>query len=53
MENLVDRGMATIDDARAQLLAGQAARLRNNAREADEFFRRGKIDEARESSRGM
>lgn len=40
--------MATIDDARARLVAGQAARLRDDARLADELFRRGKIEEARE-----
>jgi hypothetical protein len=40
--------MATIDDARARLVAGQAARLRDDARLADELLRRGKIDEARE-----
>ena len=40
--------MATIDDARARLVAGQAARLRADARLADELLRRGKIDEARE-----
>jgi hypothetical protein len=40
--------MATIDDARARLVAGQAARLRDDARRADELLRRGKIDEARE-----
>lgn len=40
--------MATIDDRRAQLLAGQAARLRDEARQADELLRQGKIDEARE-----
>jgi hypothetical protein len=39
--------MATIDDARARLVAGQAARLRDDAREADELLRRGRIDEAR------
>ena len=38
--------MATIDDARARLVAGQAARLRDDARLADELLRRGKIDEA-------
>jgi hypothetical protein len=40
-------GMATIDDDRAQLLAGQAARLRDETRQADELLRLGKIDEAR------
>lgn len=40
--------MATIDDARARLVAGQAARLRDDARLADELLRRGRIDEARE-----
>ena len=40
--------MATIDDARARLVAGQAARLRDDARLADDLLRRGKIDEARE-----
>ena len=40
--------MATIDDGRAELLAGQAERLRNDARKADELLRKGKIDEARE-----
>jgi hypothetical protein len=39
--------MATLDDARAQLVAGQAARLRDDARQADELLRRGKIEEAR------
>lgn len=39
--------MATIDDARAQLVAGQATRLRDDARQADELLRQGKIDEAR------
>jgi hypothetical protein len=39
--------MATIDDARARLVAGQAAQLRDDARRADELLRRGKIDEAR------
>lgn len=41
-------GMATIDESRAQLVAGQAERLRNDARQAEELLRRGKIDEARE-----
>jgi hypothetical protein len=40
--------MATIDDARARLVAGQAAQLRDDARRADELLRRGKVDEARE-----
>lgn len=40
--------MATIDDARARLVAGQAARLRDDARLADDLLRRGKIEEARE-----
>jgi hypothetical protein len=40
--------MATIDDGRAQLLAGQAARLRDETAKADELLRQGKIDEARE-----
>jgi hypothetical protein len=40
--------MATIDDARAQLLAGQAARLRDDAPKAAELLRREKYDEARE-----
>lgn len=40
--------MATIDDGRAQLLAGQAERLKNDARKADELLRLGKIDAARE-----
>lgn len=40
--------MATIDDGRAQLLAGQAARLRDDARSAAELLRRGKVDEALE-----
>jgi hypothetical protein len=40
--------MATIEDDRARLIAGQAARLRDDARRADELIRRGKIDEARE-----
>jgi hypothetical protein len=40
--------MATIDDARAQLVAGQAERLRNKARKADELLRQGKVEEARE-----
>jgi hypothetical protein len=40
--------MATIDDARARLVAGQAARLRNEARQADQCLRRGQISEARE-----
>jgi hypothetical protein len=40
--------MATIDGARARLVAGQAAQLRDDARRADELLRRGKIDEARE-----
>lgn len=38
--------MATIDDGRAQLLVAQAARLRDDARLADELLRRGKIEEA-------
>jgi hypothetical protein len=38
--------MATIDDDRAQLLAGQAARLRDETRQADELLRLGKINEA-------
>ena len=40
--------MATIADDRAQLLAGQAERLRNDAARADELLRQGKVDEARE-----
>ena len=40
--------MATIDDSRAPLLAGQAERLRNDARKADELLRTGKVEEARE-----
>ena len=32
-------GMATIDDARARLVAGQAARLRDDARTGDELLR--------------
>jgi hypothetical protein len=40
--------MARIDDARAQLVAGQAERLRNDARKASELLRLGKIAEARE-----
>ena len=40
--------MATVDDARAQLVAGQAEKLRNDARKADELLRQGKVDEARE-----
>lgn len=40
--------MATIDDARARLVAGQAERLRNDARKASELLRLGKIEEARE-----
>ena len=40
--------MATIDDGRAALLAGQAERLKNDARKADELLRQGKIGEARE-----
>lgn len=39
--------MATIDDARARLVAGQAARFRDDARLADELLQRGRIDEAR------
>jgi hypothetical protein len=39
--------MATIDDARARLVAGQAAQLRDDARLADELLRLGKIDGAR------
>ena len=39
--------MATIDDARARLVAGQGERLRNDARQADELLRQGKVDEAR------
>ena len=41
-------GMAMIDDARARLVAGQAARLRDDARLADELLQRGRIEEARE-----
>ena len=40
--------VAHIDDGRAELLAGQAERLQNDARKADELLRAGKIDEARE-----
>jgi hypothetical protein len=40
--------MAHIDDGRAKLVAGQAARLRDEAGKADELLRQGKIDEARE-----
>lgn len=40
--------MATIDDARAKLVAGQAERLRNDARKASELLRLGRIEEARE-----
>jgi hypothetical protein len=39
--------MATIDDARARLVAGQAAQLRDNARLPDELLRQGKVEEAR------
>ena len=39
--------MATINESRAQLVAGQAERLRNGARTADELPRQGKVDEAR------
>jgi hypothetical protein len=35
--------MATIDDGRAQLLAGQAERLRNEAAKACELLRRGDV----------
>jgi hypothetical protein len=35
--------MATIDDGRAQLLAGQAERLRNDAAKACELLRRGDV----------
>lgn len=42
------RRVAKIDADRAALLAGQAERLKNDARKADELLRLGKIDEARE-----
>ena len=35
--------MATIDEGRAQLLAGQAERLRNEAAKACELLRRGDV----------
>ena len=38
--------MARIDDGRAKLIAGQAERLRNDARRADEYLSCGRIDEA-------
>jgi hypothetical protein len=41
-------GVATIDDACARLVAGQAVQLRDDARLADELLRRGKIEEAPE-----
>ena len=40
--------MAVISDERARLVAGQAERLRNDARHADELLRCGMIDQARE-----
>ena len=40
--------MATINDERAHLVAGQAERLRNDARKADELLRIGNVEEARE-----
>src|SRR5688572_31536197 len=41
-------GMATIDDGRARLVAGQAERLRDEAAKADKLLRQGKIDERSE-----
>jgi hypothetical protein len=38
--------MATIADDRAKLVAGQAARLRDDARRASELLRQGRINEA-------
>jgi hypothetical protein len=40
--------MATIPDDRAQLVAGQARALKEDARRAGELLRCGKIDEATE-----
>jgi hypothetical protein len=37
--------MATIDDGRAQLLAGRAAQLKENERTAGELLRQRKLDE--------
>lgn len=39
--------MSMIPDERAKLVAGQAERLRNDARRASELLRQGRIDEAR------
>ena len=38
--------VAFIDDGRAQLLAGQAQRMKLDSEEAAELLRRGKLDEA-------
>ena len=38
--------MATLDDGRARQLAGQAERLRNDARRAADYLGRGMVDEA-------
>lgn len=38
--------MPTIDDARAQLLAGQARRMKNDIRQAADLLRRGHTGEA-------
>jgi hypothetical protein len=41
-------GMAHIDDSPAQLLAGQARRVKEDARKAEELIHLGRIDEARQ-----
>src|SRR5687767_3812558 len=41
-------GMATIDDGRAQLLAGQARAVKEDARRAGELLRVARIEEAAE-----
>ena len=38
--------MPTIDDARAELLAGQARRMKNDMRQAADLLRRGHMEEA-------
>ena len=38
--------VAFIDDGRAQLLAGQAQRMKQDSEEAAALLRRGKVDEA-------
>ena len=43
-----EEGVATIDDARAQLLAGQARRMKHDSVEAAGLLRRGETEQAAE-----